>query len=73
MDISIDVALNLHALYYSGSLSYEAKEAFLAALVSEGLFCTTWSLLVIVLPVCSFAFLDDGCFYYPWPVFSFVF
>ena len=40
-DISIDVALNLHALYYSGSLSYEAKEVFLAALVSEGLFCTT--------------------------------
>ena len=68
LDISIDIALNLHALYYSGSLSYEAKEVFLAALVSEGLFCTTLNLLVIVVAVCSFVFLGNGRLYYPWPV-----
>ena len=46
--ISFGVALNIHALYNSGSPSYEAKEVFLAALVSEGLFCTTFNLSVIV-------------------------
>jgi hypothetical protein len=47
LDISFGIALNRQTLYYSGSLSYEAKEAFLAALVSEGLFCTTLNLSVI--------------------------
>jgi hypothetical protein len=47
LDISFGAALSIHALYYSGSLSYEAKEVFLAALVSEGLFCTTLNLSTI--------------------------
>jgi hypothetical protein len=46
LNISFGFAMNIHAFYFSGSLSYEAKEVILAALVSEGLFCITLNLSV---------------------------